>query len=229
MGDILKKPYEISIWEDIGIGEGEEKRYFEEELIAVIGSDTMDTPIKAMKPILSMNINGVKTLTFSIFSRYLDEDQNEMVENPFISLLVNERKLKLHYDGEWYDFVIKNIQENSTDNTFTYTAQDLHIDELSKTGFQIELNSELENNQGTVIELGERILEGSDWRLADGESDIIRQTIKEPLYEITLDTTIQGVDMLTGDIINVAANQVVYGFYNTIMEKEEFFQFLYRA
>ena len=38
-----------------------------------------------------------------------DEELGEKVQNPFIPYLVNERKVKLKYDDEWYDFIIKNV------------------------------------------------------------------------------------------------------------------------
>jgi hypothetical protein len=34
---------------------------------------------------------------------------------------------------------------------------------LSKTGFELEFDNELENNMGSVEYLAEKILEGSDW------------------------------------------------------------------
>jgi hypothetical protein len=43
---------------------------------------------------------------------------------------------------------------------------------LSKTGFDLEFAPELENNMGTVVQLGEKILEGSDWKIKGG-SDIL--------------------------------------------------------
>jgi hypothetical protein len=55
--------------------------------------------------------------------------------------LSNEKKIKLFYkkqyeeEGEWYDFIIKTIQENSQNKTFTYTAKQLYINELGKNGF----------------------------------------------------------------------------------------------
>ena len=38
----------------------------------------------------------------------------------------------------------------------------MFIDELSKTGFNIVLDNELQNNQGTITELAEKVLEESD-------------------------------------------------------------------
>jgi hypothetical protein len=103
--------------------------------LAVIGSDTMDTPIRAHQPHLNCNINGTKTLTFLMYYRYYDYDVGDYVENPFIKLMVNERKIKLHYKNEWYDFIIKNIEESTDSTSITYVCQDQFITELGKTGF----------------------------------------------------------------------------------------------
>ena len=148
MSELIKKPYKISLWEDEQIylitetGNDEDRyettilpdreytllnKYVRENCLAIIGSSTMDTPIRAFEPKLVRQTNGTNTLTFQIFYRYYDEDDECFKLNPFTNLLVNERKVKLFYDGEWFDFVIKQIQEDSQKYTFTYTCQDLYI------------------------------------------------------------------------------------------------------
>jgi hypothetical protein len=113
-----------------------------------------------------------------MYSHYLDELSGEFYSNPFIGLLFNERKVKLRYGAlgakgtKWYDFVIKNVQENSETKTYTYTAKDLFVNELSKSGFNLVLDAELENNMGTIQELAEVVLDESDWQLE--ESDTLR-------------------------------------------------------
>lgn len=181
--DLIKSTYEISIWQDIPTEENGNE-YLDEQRLATIGSNTMTSPARALSPSLRENVNGTKTLTFMMYTNYYDEDSDKMVSNPFINLLVNERKVKLKDDKNWYDFVITNIQENSENNSFTYTATDLHINELAKNGFNLEFDNELENNQGTVEELAEKVLEGTDWTV--GDSDKICQYKYEPVYEWTL-------------------------------------------
>ena len=100
---LLTRPYELSVWD---IHPNELK-------IATIGSNTMTSPARAIEPVLTRNVNGTVTLTFKIPSRYFDEDVGDIVENPFIALLVTERVLKLKYKDTWYDLVIKNRQESS--------------------------------------------------------------------------------------------------------------------
>lgn len=239
MGAIAKKPYEISIWEDIlekvektdtSTGYVTIEQYYKENKLAVIGSDTMTSPARAHNPILTKNINGSSNLTFTMYSRYFDETQGERVDNPFLGLLVNERKVKLKYDGEWYDFVIKRIDENSENNTFSYTAKNLFINELSKTGFSIELDTELENNQGTVVDIAKTILEESDWQVDEAACDIIQQRNEEPLYEIATNKEITGYNMNNEEeTVTIPSNSIIYGFYSSISEEKPFFQFLYRA
>ena len=48
------------------------KSYYEEVKLAVIGSDVMTHPNRAFDPVLTENVNGEKTLTFSIAYRYYD-------------------------------------------------------------------------------------------------------------------------------------------------------------
>lgn len=239
MGAIAKKPYEISIWEDVlekvektdpSTGYVTIEQYYKENKLAVIGSDTMTSPARAHNPILTKNINGLSNLTFTMYSRYFDEIQGERVDNPFLGLLVNERKVKLKYDGEWYDFVIKTIDENSKNNIFSYTAKNLFINELSKTGFSIELDTELENNQGTVVDIAKTILEESDWQVDEANCDIIQQRNEEPLYEINTNKELTGYDMNNEEnTIVIPSNSIIYGFYSSISEEKPFFQFLYRA
>jgi hypothetical protein len=91
-------------------------------------------------------------------------------------LIFNERKVKLRTGAEnsaeakWYDLVIKDIQEDSERKVYTYTAKDLFINELSKSGFNLEFNIELGNNTKTLGEFAEEVLSESDWKL---ESSII--------------------------------------------------------
>ena len=250
--DLLKKPYEISLWEDVltfvvqngdHIIEYEESlkdavgqviaQYYKERLICIIGSDTMDTPIRATQPKLVSKVNGENILTFDMYSHYYDTTDDEYYVNPFIKLLVNERKVKIRYgelgaeDTKWYDLVIKNIQENSETKTYTYTAKDQFVNELSKSGFNLEFNQELENNMGNIETLAERILDESDWQLRPS-NEILKQTIKEPLYKIQLAKTITLKDM-EGKVedITIQKNEFVYAFYSSIINEETYVQLLY--
>ena len=261
MNDLLNRPYEISLWEDILVfvvsfynevgafvkkeeyygsladfknPEGyltQVEQYYKEQKVCIIGSDSMTAPIRAFQPKLVCNINGSSTLTFSLYSQYYDEDLQEFVENPFIKLLINERKIKIR-DGlpgkcKWYDLIIKNIQEDSENKVFSYTAKNQFINELSKTGFDLEFAPELENNTGTVVQLGERILEDSDWKVKEG-SDVLQQTKNEPLYEITLNREIVGINMTNPtDSITISAGKKIYAFYSSVIGQNSYFQFLY--
>ena len=207
-------------------------QYFKEQKIAIIGSNTMDTPIQANNIKLISNVNGSNTLNFSLYSKYWDEEAKQFFDNPFLKLLVNERKIKLRdgaagdKEAKWYDFIIKNVEENSDTKVFSYTAKDQFVNELSKSGFEIELDPELENNMGNVITLAEKVLDGSDWKVGNN-NDLLRQYKEEPLYEIVLKEDLKLKSMLEDKEIVVEKTKVVYSFYSLITGQDSTLQFLY--
>lgn len=247
---ILKKPYEISLWEDVltfvyedgfeSFGEIVSEhgavinQYYDERKICIIGSDTMNTPIRAVEGKLVSEINGTVTLTFKIYSHYYEEETDQLQNNPFTKLLTNERKIKLRYgapddlDVKWYDLIIKKIEEDSEDKTYSYTAKSLFINELSKSGFNLEFNIELENNTGTVWELGEYILEGTDWKIDKESTELLRQTIEEPVYKIITNKEIEAADMITDEKVTIPSGSVIYAFYDSVINSSSYFQLLWR-
>jgi hypothetical protein len=72
----------------------------------------------------------------------------------------------------WLDFIIKKIDESSENYKFTYTATDLFINELSKTGYNLVFDTEAENNLGTIDDLCGEVLKGTDWVIG-ADSEII--------------------------------------------------------
>lgn len=236
-----KQPYELSVWRDVPIaGTLETDGYFTDEKVAIIGSDSMDSPLKAYDVSLKELTNGDCTLTFSMLYDY--EKDGERVSNPLFELLKNEIKLKLRrgeeygfidVDGSinfslleeedtenrWRDFVIKTIDKDSNTHVANIVAKEIFVNELGKNGWSVTLNTELENNYGTVEQLAEKVLDGSDWKVKKGYSPIER--IKEPLfeYQIPEGTSIAAVAMRKGDDssnekITISANEYIYFFYN---------------
>jgi hypothetical protein len=96
---IAKKPYEISLWEDVltfvvnqegGTREYENSlpsdledeviaQYYKEKKLCVIGSDIMDSELRATQGKIVSNINGSITFTFNMYSHYWDEETEEFV------------------------------------------------------------------------------------------------------------------------------------------------------
>lgn len=221
---IKKDRYEISLWEDYIVasqGEGENliPEHYEERKIAVIGSNTMTAQWRAVEPKLVSNVNGTNVLTFKMYYNYIDTETGKKEQNPIINLLINERKIKCLWKNKWYDLIIKSCQEDSSGKSITYTCKDLFINELSKTGFNLQLDTELKNNQGTVKELATTILDGTDWQL--GDCDIIKQYIEEPVYEVLV------VNNFTTENITISAGQKILLFYSVFINRANFFQFWY--
>ena len=212
--------YKTCIWYELDVLE-----HYEEEKICVIGSDSMEAPFRAREPRLVENINGTSTLTFKIFYTYIDTETGEKKDNPFIGLLVNERKVKAKWKNKWYHLVIKGIQEDSNGKSITYTCKDQFIHELSKTGFNLEFSNELRNNSGSINELAARVLEETDWQLETSADSIIRQTIEEPVYEVQTKNSFNA-KTLDGEII-IPSDKKILVYYSIYNNKTTFFQFHY--
>ena len=227
MGEYLIKPYEISVWEDELIQNGANYKFIEKKL-AVIGSDTMTGLNRVYDPVFNKKTNGEKTLTFSLKYKYFDPYiGNDGIVNPFAALLVNERKVKLHYDNQWYEFIIKDHTESSDGLEWTYTCTDAFILELSKIGYNITFDSELNNNQGTAKELVKETLKNTDWQLGGAEN--FKQLIAEPIYKGTVEVAFSVLDTDTNTTVSIAANTPVYVFYSYIKNKDgKFVQFIKR-
>ena len=180
--------YEISIWEDYSDETSDGKKFFNERKIAVIGSNTMTAQARALEPNLVEEINGTHTFTFKMYYTYTDNETGEEYENPFGKYLINERKVKVYWKDQWYDLVIKKCQEDTSKKSVTYTCIDLFINELSKQGYSLEFDTELENNIGTASELATTILDGSTWMYDNEKSTSIIQRTEGPVYEVVVDT-----------------------------------------
>lgn len=166
---ILKKEYELSVWnEELIDGIKKESRG------TTIGASGMTHLGRATTPKLVRSVKGTNTLTFQMPTKYFDSEKGDYVKNELLEDLYNERKLKLYYDGDWYEFYIKSIQEDKQFKSImkTITCTDSFIDELSRTGYEVEFSSDLNNSVeelGTFMETedNERI-KGSSKAILDG-------------------------------------------------------------
>lgn len=174
----LIKPYEISVWDDVW---DETEGRFVEKYCATIGSDTMTSQNRVLEPNLVRNANGTKKLTFKLCKKYKDNKTGLDTTNPFADFLVNERKVKLKYKEEWYDFIVKNVVEDSSKYIYTYQLEDALVTELSKNGFGVILDTEKQNNVGNIKTLAEEVLKDTDWLV---ESELLVQTIEESLVYV---------------------------------------------
>jgi hypothetical protein len=79
---------------------------------------------RALEPTLTRNVNGVKKLSFKMYKHFIDNVTGEKVTNKFSDWLISERKVKLFYEEKWFDFIIKDINENSSNYLYTYSLED---------------------------------------------------------------------------------------------------------
>ena len=211
--------YEISLWEDYpDINNG--VPFLNERKLCVIGSNSMEIRARAIEPKMVSNVNGSNVFTFKMHHYYIDELTGKHYKNPFLPLLVNERKIKVLWKNKWYDLVIKNIEEDSTGKGLTYTCQDLSITELSKNGYNLQFTAELQNNNGTAAELVQQVLDGSGWQFDKENSTKIIQRTEEPVYEIISTKMIKAtLQSPNGDTdVQIPAQKNILVFYSSVID-----------
>ena len=214
----MKDKYEISLWEDY---QSENDTYYSERKIAIIGSNDMTSPCRAYNPKLVQNVNGTNTFTFDMYMTYKENfvknGEDKTFTNPFLALLVNERKVKVLWKEKWYDFIIKQCAEDSASKKITYTCKDLYVNELSKNGYDLEFDSELNNNYGTAQELVEATLKGTEWKLKEDTENILQKK-EEPVYELTLGSDIDAINQTKGDTktTTIYKDSVILVFYEQL-------------
>ena len=180
---IRKRKYELSVWSET-LGDNGQKI---EKKEYIIGAHDMSYLGRATGIKLETKLNGTHTLTFQMPDKYFDSLSGEFVENEFIDSLFNERKIKLHYKGNWYEFYIKNVSEAKHLNSYmkTYTCKDAFIDELSRNGYGIIFDTELYNNVEEVGTFTTEILEDSIWEYAPEHNwGDFTEYLEEKLFKI---------------------------------------------
>lgn len=195
----------------------------------------MHTKISAFDINYKENINGEKTLTFSLPAKYRNEE-GILLDNPLLKFLTSERKVKLR-DGNyelpsedineiasfmasedenkiWTDFIIKEIQEDSTKWINTYTCKELHVNELGKNGYSVLLDDSLGNNYGTLEQLSRQILDGSGWQTK--VNGIYYERVNEPLFEFTLKAPVNLKGLGKANDISLITDTRCYTFYSQV-------------
>lgn len=165
------------------------RRYLAEEKQFVFGHQNAPQSFAQDVVLTESTKEAVNTLTFSLYNYYYN-NKGEKEENPFINLLQEEDKIKLKYKDKWYDFILTDSNLDSSTNKWDYTAKDAHIIELSKIGFNKTFNTELDNNVGTIEELSNIAIEGTDWKLDKNKTEKFYQGVLRPVIGGKLKSTI---------------------------------------
>lgn len=230
----LIKPYEISVWEDYWDGSN-----YSERRLLVIGSHLMKSQNRVINATFTTNVNGTKKLSFQMYKQYRDNVTGEKVSNPFFKYLVNERKVKLKYNDEWHDFIIKTINESSTNYLYSYQLEDAFVNELSKNGFNVALYAENHSNTGTATQLAETVLNETNWSVATDSETFVQKRDENLVYLKVIQSggivcsqiidndenyLTQGVDI--NPEVYIGEGVTLLGFYSCCKDKPRRFQFI---
>lgn len=201
--DFRRKPYRVEVWEehwktDSANTSNEQGGYWEEVRSVVIGDSNSDFQGMLYNPILIRNVDGTITFTFSINDGFYEGA--DRVENYLLPYLFNEVKIKLYYDEKWYDFVIKEIDENHSKDGLRYdfSCEYLPINELAKNGWELNFSLDQSNCIGTIDYFANQILKGTDWIYKENKDCDLTEYSLEYLYKTTLLSDVDTVKMANG-------------------------------
>lgn len=199
--------------------------FIKESKLCTIRDADINNPAAAFDCNLSLKENEDNTLTFSIYAKYYDNKTGKLVDNPYLPLLINERKVKLKYKDKWYDFIIKNISEMTENYKITYQAESLIKNELSKVGFNITYNTELENNTGNIFELAEKAIQETNYNLSKTKSDFLVQTLEDNVYIATIPDGIYSINCKKCELNN--KGQLIFEDTSLVLNSGEKLCFFY--
>lgn len=158
---IHKHEYELSIWEK----ELVDGNTINETKLQVIGAHDMTHLGRATNVHFRKLLNGTHVLTFQMPIRFFNSEVGDYVQNELIESLFNEQKIKLKFKNQWYEMVVKSINEKKNFKTVMkdFTCTDGFIDELSRTGYDIYLDPEANNSVNEIHDFMDETLENSIW------------------------------------------------------------------
>ena len=158
---IQKHKYELSIWDKELTNEGI-KEYKQQ----IIGADDMSHLGQATNIHFKKMLNGTHILTFQMPSMFFNSEKGDYVQNELIENLFNEQRIKLNFRDKWYELVIKDISESKNYKSImkNFSCSDGYIDELSRTGYEIILDPELNNSVEEIHSFMEPTLKNSVWQ-----------------------------------------------------------------
>ena len=186
---VIKHEYELSIWKDVWakptllddngnvkytLETSDGRPVLDEEKSAVLSTDNMIFPGKAVNIVFKTKINGTHELTFDLPGKYIDPTTNKKVKNYLHDLIDNETKVKLYYKNNWYSFYVKKVTEKREKNymSYSYSCEDSFISELSKNGYKLTFNEYTNHYIENIHTFSDDIMEGSEW---DYDADLTRE------------------------------------------------------
>ena len=140
---------------------------------------------------LTKKINGTHNLTFQMPDKWFDPEIGDFVKNEYVEQLFNEKKVKLYYMDEWFEFYIKSVTDAKNFKSYmkTYTCSDAFIDELSRNGYGITFDEELYNNVEEIGTFTEEILEDSIWYYSpENNWGDFTEYLEEKMFKIPVTT-----------------------------------------
>lgn len=180
-------PYSLELWEEEYIeAQNGVPAHWEEHRVVFLGGDSMDYQGKAYDVRLTKDIYGELKLSFSIDGIFTSVLSQGLEKNYLIDYLFNEVKIKLFYDNQWYDFILKDLEETHNQTlTVKCNCNSLASCELEKIGYEIKFT--LDDGTGSAVQdahsFMRAILQDTEWNYLEAGTTEAVKDLKVDLTE----------------------------------------------
>ena len=181
----MRKDYSLFLCESTYTTK-DKKSFFIEKPVCELGSSSSTFSGQAFDVEFYTKIDGTHELSFKLPRYYYDEFTGERVKNELVELVVNKSHIELtkkNRKGKEKTFylVVNNRKDKEEKGVFSYeySCTDVYIEELSKNGYSVFFDDEVEGNGlGDIHHFAKVVAEKSGWNYAVQAND------KLPEYKI---------------------------------------------
>lgn len=199
----MKKPYQLSVWDGeeflkiIGDSGSLSPQMAYDAVLKATSKTTGDTLTFSMmynftdssgNKIYNDLINYIVAegkLKLKILKDENVQDSNyfNFLEMPtdLLSEDTNNKTNEIDLDNMWFEFTINTIDQDPHKNILKITAISTYQKELSKAGYGVTYDIELQNNFGNLQNLAERAVEDTDWMINPNSYKPVA-TATEPIF-----------------------------------------------
>ena len=118
----------------------------EDEFIDLLFDSTHEFAGQCYNPILTVNANGAKTLSFSLPLKYFEKTQGKVIDNIRWQYITNQYKIRVEREEEEIEeFVLRDYTENHSENdqlTIDINCMSLAEFELGQIGYELTFSEE---------------------------------------------------------------------------------------
>jgi hypothetical protein len=187
----MRKNYQLFLCESFYTTSSGKSPTFIEKPVCELGSSESSFSGQAYNVEFYTKIDGTHELTFNLPRYYFDEFTGKRKKNELVELVVNKSHIELTKttrSGKKKTFymVVNNRKDKEEKGVFSYeySCTDVYIEELSKNGYSVNFDTDVEGNGlGDIHHFAEVIEEKSGWTYAIEKNDKLPEYKIDEVYD----------------------------------------------